>query len=305
MTAPKNDNTGVPKGVERAIPGIWGGIVTYNPDMSRLSENVGAIQPQVERLVIFDNGSKNADDIRGAFPSVQLISNGENVGMAKALNTLASKAVADGVTDIVFLDQDSVASADLVEKEAALRDPGTGIVCCLAVDRNHRQEDVDETLVYDVKRPITSGSMVNLAAWKQVGGYDERLFVDWVDNEFCDNLRSHGYRLVETHATHILHELGHQEYLWTGPSRDDSGQAHAKRAHYRQNYPSWRWKDRARSQAITIKKYGWSRIGMEERYYYYWGTLGRILLFERNKAHNFRDALAGHKEGTLTMRKEK
>lgn len=277
---------------------IWGGIVTYNPDIERLRENVNAIAPQVEQLVIFDNGSENCTDIERVFSStVQIIKSAENLGMAKALNRLAETAEQCGASDIVLLDQDSVAAVGLVAEEVKHRSDRVGVVCCLVVDRNHEDEAIGTDEVCEVKRPITSGSMVNLTAWRCVGGYDERLFVDWVDCEFADNLRTHGFRLVKTPNTTILHEMGRQEYAWNAPGRNDMGEKQASKGYYRQNYPTWRWRDRARSQTITIRKYGWSRIGWEERYYFLRATVGRILLLEQNKIESLKAVIDGCKSG--------
>ena len=269
--------------------------MTYNPDVTRLEENIKAIKPQVERLLIFDNGSENIDKISlTGGCSAELIRGGENYGMAVALNRLAEVAEEGGATDIVFLDQDTVASDDLVCEERKLCGDDIGLVCCLSVDRNHVDDDADRGVVCDITRAITSGSMVNLAAWRKVGGYDERLFVDWVDNEFSDNLRAHGYGLVKTSCTHILHEMGNQVYAWSAPGGDDMGKKHARRGYYRQNYPAWRWRDRARSQAITIRKYGFSRIGWEERYYFLKATIGRIILLEGHKVDCLKAAIGGY-----------
>lgn len=43
---------------------------------------------------------------------------------------------------------------------------------------------------------ITSASCTNLAVWKEVGGFDERLFIDLVDNEFCKRLIVSGYKIL-------------------------------------------------------------------------------------------------------------
>ncbi len=266
------------------VAGIWAGIVTFNPEIDRLKENVDAISPQVERLVIFDNGSENVELVKEAFSTTaEIICNPENLGMAKALNRLCAAAEEGGATDIVLLDQDSVAAQDLVVEESRHRGENIGLVCSRIIDRNHKSDMSVAARVCAIKRPITSGSMVNIAAWKIVGGYDERLFVDWVDNEFDDNLRIHGFELLQTQATSILHELGRQEYVWSAPGNDAAGKTHATKAYYRQNYSAWRWRDRARSQTITIGKYGWSRIGLEERYYFLRATIGRVLLLENEK----------------------
>ena len=42
---------------------IGAGIVTFNPDIGRLKENIDAILPQVSELVIVDNGSANVDEV--------------------------------------------------------------------------------------------------------------------------------------------------------------------------------------------------------------------------------------------------
>ena len=277
--------------------------MTYNPDMERLRENIDAIAPQVEQLLVFDNGSENCLDIERTFgTTVRIIKSAENLGMAKALNRLAETAEQGGATDIVLLDQDSIASPCLVLEEARHRADSIGIVCCLVVDRNHEDEVIDAVEVREVKRPITSGSMVNLSAWRSVGGYDERLFVDWVDNEFADNLRAHGFRLVKTPNTVILHEIGRQEFVWYGPGLNDMGEKQASKGYYRQNYPAWRWRDRARSQTIAIRKYGWSRIGWEERYFFLRSSICRILFLEENKLESLKAVIDGCRSGVAASR---
>lgn len=38
---------------------ICAGIVTYNPDIQLLKQNIQSIQPQVQSIFIYDNGSSN------------------------------------------------------------------------------------------------------------------------------------------------------------------------------------------------------------------------------------------------------
>ena len=70
---------------------IYAGIVTFNPDIERLKENVCAICIQVPEVVIFDNGSSNFVDIQeciSVFHNVILFRSDENIGIAAALNRL-------------------------------------------------------------------------------------------------------------------------------------------------------------------------------------------------------------------------
>ena len=43
---------------------VYAGVVTYNPEIKRLKENISSIQNQVTTVVIFDNGSNNVDNIQ-------------------------------------------------------------------------------------------------------------------------------------------------------------------------------------------------------------------------------------------------
>lgn len=75
-------------------------IITYNPELSLLENNLSAVVPQVSRVLIYDNGSSNAADIQGmlsSFPSVELVENGENLGLPANYNKAARKIGGGGV----------------------------------------------------------------------------------------------------------------------------------------------------------------------------------------------------------------
>jgi rhamnosyltransferase len=40
---------------------IFAGIVTYQPDLNRLGDNLRAVSPQVRKVIIYDNGSTNIE----------------------------------------------------------------------------------------------------------------------------------------------------------------------------------------------------------------------------------------------------
>jgi rhamnosyltransferase len=60
---------------------------------------------------------------------------------------------------------------------------------------------------------------VNVAAAVEVGGFDESLFIDYVDHEFCLRLRQHGYQVMETTRALLIHSLGALEVRRFGPLR--------------------------------------------------------------------------------------
>ena len=52
---------------------IYAGIVTFNPDIERLKQNINAISIQVDQVVVFDNGSDNQEKVADAIPTVIII----------------------------------------------------------------------------------------------------------------------------------------------------------------------------------------------------------------------------------------
>lgn len=235
---------------------ICSGIVTFNPDLERLQNNVSAIAPQVDEILIFDNGSSNVDGILPSLDSnnVSLLPNTKNAGMSIALNRLAKEAIERGYDEILLLDQDSVSTPGMVEKLAALSAPDVGIVCPCKIDRNSMGEEDIYKAESEANHTITSGSLLNLAVYEAVGGYDERLFVDWVDLDYCHNLRLHGYHILRAGKATLIHELGHKEYVASIPRKNPDGKWHLRK-YYRTGHSLFRQEDKARSQAIVLAKY--------------------------------------------------
>lgn len=189
------------------------GIITYNPELGRLHENVGTILPQVDCLIIVDNGSSNVEDIHSfidEFEKVYFVCNSENVGIAKALNEMAEKAMELGAEWLLTLDQDSVVAGNIMEEYVKhICDTSIGIVTCRYVDRN--TDNIDQyTSINDcfIPRCITSGTYMNLNVWKQVGGFFEPLFIDQVDFDYCYTLKEYGNRILQVGSTYVLHEIG-------------------------------------------------------------------------------------------------
>ena len=50
--------------------------------------------------------------------------------------------------------------------------------------------------------------MINIQAWKDVGGFDERMFIDLVDTDFCLRLRRAGYKNIQLTSVVLNHNLG-------------------------------------------------------------------------------------------------
>lgn len=199
---------------------VIAGIVLYNANVYRLEENVKAALSQVDEIVFFDNGSKNIKEVEKMLKSLgtfNIIKSNINHGIAYALNRISEFAINRGYNWLLTLDQDSVLIDGLIaEYKKYFSIPDCGQLACVNVDRNLKNpkdpKDHDQTKIFEVKECMTSGTIVNLHALKIAGGYNEKLFIDWVDTEMCYELRAHGYKTYQINFKGVLHELGHVGY---------------------------------------------------------------------------------------------
>lgn len=197
---------------------IIAGIVLYNPDINRLKENIDAIISQVDRLVLVDNGCQTDDYMQVVNDSrIVILKHNINLGIATALNAILQYALDNDYDWALTLDQDSVSPSNLIEvyRNVISGKEHLGMVCCKIHDRNfmmQREESMPQEDGY-IELCITSASMVNVQAWQDVGGFDDQMFIDSVDFDFCIMLRKRGWKIFKTYKTELLHEVGHSKVI--------------------------------------------------------------------------------------------
>lgn len=190
---------------------VCAGIVLFEPDINRLLENIDAIITDVEHIYIVDNGSSNIKEVRSAFEQASEITfteNGENLGIAKALNQLCWQAKADGFDYIVTLDQDSVSGVSMVDEMLPYATEKTAIIAPFVVDDYEKTELSQKALFEEINRCNTSGCLTNLKVWEEIGGFDERMFIDCVDFDYCTRSLKQGYKIMRVNRALLHHRLG-------------------------------------------------------------------------------------------------
>lgn len=197
---------------------ILAGIVLYNPNIKRLKENLFAIKNQVNKVIFIDNASANIDEIEGNvnFKDILIIKNSKNQGIAYALNQIMTYAKENQYEWVLTLDQDSVVAENLIsEYSKYTNDKQIGIINPKIIDRNFTksESDIDQNKISYPTLVITSGCLTRRSAWEIVGGFDEWLFIDSVDFDFCYRLTKYNYKILSTPFTNILHEVGHSRLV--------------------------------------------------------------------------------------------
>ena len=196
-------------------------VITYNPDGS-LPGHLQALRSQCDTLVVIDNGSSNLDFVREATTaSASLLAcNGANLGVAAALTQAARMAVEQGVEWLATFDQDSLcppgAFTGLLELYE--RHPERERIGVLALSHRDRATGRDYHHPLDIiadggkwrtlRSTITSGSLVRASLFPQIGFFDDALFIDAVDHEFCLRARRHGWLIVESKLDVLEHSIG-------------------------------------------------------------------------------------------------
>jgi rhamnosyltransferase len=256
-------------------------VVTYLPQARFLSELIAALAPQVERILVVDNtpgddGSVEQLLSKLALPTIDLLRQGANLGIAKALNIGIECAARAGATHVLLSDQDSLPMPDMVAGllralgeltargerigavGATFTDLHTGITFPFQVEipgkffYGHARADAEHPLV-EVLGLITSGTLAPIGAFSEVGLMREELFIDKVDIEWCHRARASGSKLFGTSYATMLHRLGDAHLrVWYFGWRNESAYSPVRVYYQVRNfialckmpYISWRWKVR-------------------------------------------------------------
>lgn len=204
---------------------ILAGIVLYNPNISRLNENIQAIYKQIDKLILVDNGSNNIElinEIASNYNKIFFIRNEDNKGISVALNQILKVAVDNKFQWVLLLDQDSVCPPNLINEYLKFTHMSdVAIICPTIVDRNEQiiERRTSTNIEYEyVTSCITSGSLIKSTIWTEVGYFDEKMFIDYVDIEYCKRVKNSGYKILMLNNISLLHEIGHKKtykFLWT------------------------------------------------------------------------------------------
>jgi rhamnosyltransferase len=181
-------------------------------------ENIPQILSQVQNLVVVDNGSSAEElgPLRAKRQSLgfELIENGENLGIAEALNQGIRWAQSHGYSWMILFDQDSGITDGFVshmfsaweshpdrERVGSLHpryvDPETSIEAAVP-----RASDGSPVL------PMTSGSLMPGWIFDKIGWFASEYFIDAVDWEYCFRIRAAGYLIADSRQAKLLHSPG-------------------------------------------------------------------------------------------------
>jgi len=197
------------------IPKIASITVLYNPGKS-FQGNILSYAGYVDDVIIINNSDNENSDITGipgvSSDKLHIINYGKNFGIARALNDGTKKAIELGAEWILTMDQDSCFNPDEISRyihRVKLQMPNnTSIAGPNHDDKPYNKKD---NYFIDVDSVITSGCIFHKKVFEATNGFDEKLFIDDVDHEFCYHAKSLGFNIQQWLDIKLSHKLGNQK----------------------------------------------------------------------------------------------
>jgi rhamnosyltransferase len=146
-------------------------------------------------------------------PRFRFIEFKENLGISVALNHAGQTARIEGFSWLLTLDQDSRVSYDYVESMNSVLStvPHPETVGILAPSLTPGPPGAPPW--QSVTLAITSGALMRVELFEQVGWFDESLFIDYVDFDYCAKTTLAGYRVIIATNIILQHEIGEPSHL--------------------------------------------------------------------------------------------
>jgi rhamnosyltransferase len=204
-------------------------VILYNPDLDCLNESLNSLIKQVDSVILVDNSiDNNKTSIfleKINLDNIQYLSQGANLGVAKAQNIGILNAISQDYEYCLIMDQDSIVSEgmvfQLVEDYIFLksRKINLAVIGPTPINKISQKEYSprlrknypffkDYSHLVKVSELISSGSLINLKTFDDTGLMDENLFIDGVDHEWCWRAKKQGFLCAMSKNAKLEHMLG-------------------------------------------------------------------------------------------------
>ena len=276
---------------------LAGCVVLYNPDIS-IIKNIGSYVHFLNVLYVIDN-SENVDkelldDLCSLSSNIVYIPQNNNIGIASALNLSVRLAINEKYSWLLSMDQDSYFhGSEFFNKWTIipLNDKIGLIAASYTIEYDRWQREYSKEF-NEIHFAVTSGNIINLKAWKEVEGFEDKLFIDEVDHDYCLKLRKNEWKILISKEVLMDHQIG-------GFYPDTSNGADKKRkltlhAPIRYYYMS-------RNVLYLCKKYFFIDFKFVlARFYYLLKNLTKIILMYPDKLIYLRFFFAGVRDFSLS-----
>ena len=191
--------------------------VLYKPNIDEFYKTLDSIKNQVNHLIIVVN--ENAEYNFSNYSNSVQISLGKNFGIAYAQNRGIEKAISLSSDYILLSEQDTVYPTNYISSFIPYIQKNYADVYCpvfydkvkntyspIMVGKFKAIYKYDEPIY--VEHAIASGTLIKSDIFKETGLMDEKLFIDYVDFEWCWRIVSKKKKIITIPSIIINHQLG-------------------------------------------------------------------------------------------------
>lgn len=221
--------------------------ITVYQDLVAVEKCLSCLNQQtypIEKIFILDNSPISLNSPLFKSEKIIIDTHPENIGIAEGLIIGIDCAIKNGYDFLWTFDQDSEPSSDTLEillsyyEKLNNNESPIGIIAPLSIDIQSNQElegamfaqykfvpasiyqnrnlrEFYHKEFYECDIVITSGSLVNLEAAKNVELPNKDLFIDAVDWDYCMKFRNKGYSVIVVTQAIMNHNFGNykQDHL--------------------------------------------------------------------------------------------
>lgn len=191
---------------------VYGIVFLYNPDKNIIN-NINSYASHIQKLYIADNSENDISKQKLTClfsKNVQYSGDKINQGIAARLNEACKNSIIEGADFLLTMDQDSFFREDIITEylNSFSAYPNLKHTAMIGINHSEKNRSLSISLFQKKNTLITSGSIINLNIYKQLSGFDENLFIDLVDTDYCFNALKAGYDIVEMSNIFMEHSIG-------------------------------------------------------------------------------------------------
>ena len=187
----------------------------YFPD-KKFKNNLSSVAEQFDYVIVMANDGNNEHiSLELLRSNIQVHVSKVNLGISEAFNLGANKAKTLNADFICFFDQDSSIAFDFLSKMHDLYNVISTNKPKLILGPNYTNSVNKLTLIdnaegkyFEEYAIISSGSMMRLDDFYEIGAYDKKLFIDYCDIDFCFRARLKGYHICISTESLMYHDIG-------------------------------------------------------------------------------------------------
>ena len=194
-------------------------VILYNPNNSVI-DNIKSYVNYVDLVIAIDNSTQYLDCIEKIkqLSKLEYISLNGNFGIAMALNVGIVKAHDLGCSWMLTMDQDSSFENDIIrvykEYIYSHNTEDIAVLCPIYIYDRHRTRK--QSRYKQVSLVMQSANLLNFKAYEIIGPYNDELFIDCVDYDYCFRIYKKQFKIIQCADAKLRHSPAETKILKLG-----------------------------------------------------------------------------------------